>query len=54
MDNFNRGVFGDFQFEDLWNTRHGDLPGFSKYWEDLPPGSEDPRIREDKKHEEDV
>ena len=54
QDKFNRGVYGEWHFEDLWNTRHGELPGMSKYWEDLEPGSEDPRNKEDSKFKDDA
>jgi len=42
IDKFNRGVFGEWHFEDLWNTRHGDSPGMEKYWENQRPEYVDP------------
>ena len=49
IDRFNKGVFGEWHFEDMWNTRHGDSPGMEKYWENQIPEAIDPRIAEDVK-----
>ena len=54
MDKFNRGVFGMDSIDDLWNTRHGGAPGFSRYWEDLEPTVADPRIKEDQEYKKDA
>ena len=52
MDKFNRGVFGEWHFEDLWNTRHGDAPGMEKYWKNQHPEADDPRVNEDLKYKD--